>query len=166
MFDKNSLLQVYQSYNWCTWSSKNHYPYGSVSQWHFQVNCHGSKLATYVKVLILIILLFRYQKRLFTAFYSQINSQIKKQNSIIYLRVFVNYKHNNWAKQLLIAECAYNNAKNMSTGHIIFELNYRYYLRALFKDVTNSCLRSYSANKLVKKLRELIDFCYQNLFHA
>ena len=53
-----------------------------------------------------------------TAFYLQTDVQIKRQNSIIeaYLRAFVNFEQDDWARFLLIAEFAYNNAKNASTG--------------------------------------------------
>ena len=34
-----------------------------------------------------------------------------------YLQAFVNFKQNDWARLLLMAEFAYNNVKNASTGH-------------------------------------------------
>ena len=45
-----------------------------------------------------------------------------------YQKTFVNFKQNNQAKLLLMAEFAYNNAKNASTGHILFKLNCEYHL--------------------------------------
>lgn len=66
---------------------------------------------------------------------------------------------------MLIAEFAYNNAKNVSISHTRFELNYGYYPRISFKDKANLCLKSRFANKLAKELRELIEICCQNLFH-
>ncbi len=63
------------------------------------------------------------------------------------------------------AEFAYNNIKDANTGYIIFELNYKYHPRVFFGDETNSYSRSYSANKLGDKLRELIEICYQNLLN-
>ena len=45
----------------------------------------------------------------------------------VYLRAFINFKQNDWARLLLIAEFAYNNTKNASTGYMPFELNYGYY---------------------------------------
>ena len=65
-----------------------------------------------------------------------------------------------------MAEFAYNNAKNASTGHTLFELNCGYHPRVSFEKDVDSCSRSCSANKLVKELRELIEVCYQNLLHA
>ncbi len=51
------------------------------------------------------------------------------QNSTIeaYLRVFVNFKQNDWVRLFLIVEFAYNNTKNASTGHIPFDLNCGYH---------------------------------------
>ncbi len=59
------------------------------------------------------------QKKLFITFYSSINGQTKKQNSIIkpYLPAFINYKQNNWAKLYSITEFVYNNIKNTSMDH-------------------------------------------------
>ena len=65
-----------------------------------------------------------------------------------------------------MAEFAYNNAKNASTGHTPFELNCGFYPQVSFKDDVNPYSRSCFANKLAKKLRELMDICHQNLLHA
>ena len=53
-----------------------------------------------------------------------------------YLRVFVNYKQNNWARFLLMAKFAYNNVKNTNTGYTLFELNYGYYLCISYKKIS------------------------------
>ena len=60
----------------------------------------------------------------------QTDGQTKRQNSTleVYLWAFANFKQNDWARLLSIAEFAYNNAKNVSTSHTPFELNYGYYL--------------------------------------
>lgn len=52
---------------------------------------------------------------------------------------------------------AYNNANNASTGHTLFELNYGYYLRVLFKKDVNPRSKSCFANKLAEELKELIE---------
>ena len=62
-----------------------------------------------------------------------------------------------------MAKFVYKNAKNASTGHIFFELHYRYYFKALFEEDVNLCSRSCFIDKLVKELRELIKNCYYNL---
>ena len=64
-----------------------------------------------------------------------------------------------------MAEFAYNNAKNTGTGYILFELNCGYYLRVFFKEDIDSHSRSRFTKELVKKLKELIEFYCQNLFH-
>ena len=50
-----------------------------------------------------------------------------------YLWVFINFKQNDCAKLLPMAEFHYNNAKNASIGHMLFELNCGYYLQMLYK---------------------------------
>ncbi len=65
-----------------------------------------------------------------------------------------------------MAEFAYNNAKNASTGDTPFELNCGYHSKVSFKENTDPHSRSRSANKLAEKLRKLIEVCCQNLLHA
>ena len=108
------------------------------------------------------------KKRLFTAFYLQTDGQTKRQNSTMeaYLRAFVNFKLNDWARLLLMAEFAYNNAKNASTGHTPFELNCGYHPRVSYEDYINPCSKSKSADELSAKLWELMTVCQENLHHA
>ena len=84
----------------------------------------------------------------------------------IYLRALVNWEQNDYARLLPMAEFAYNNAKNASTGHTPFELNYGFHLWVFFKDDVDLHSRSRSANKLANKLRKLMNICQQNLLHA
>lgn len=65
-----------------------------------------------------------------------------------------------------MAEFTYNNAKNISTSHISFKLNYGYYPPASYKANVDSCSRSKSVNKLVTKLRKLMIVYRKNLQHA
>ncbi len=65
-----------------------------------------------------------------------------------------------------MAEFAYNNAKNTSTGHTSFEFNYGYYSKVSFEKNVDLQSRSRSANKLAKELRELMKVCCQNLLHV
>ena len=78
----------------------------------------------------------------------------------------MNWKQNDWAHLLLIAEFAYNNTKNTNTSHTCFELNCGFHQQVFFRDNVDPCSRSHSANKLVKELKELIDICQQNLLYA
>ena len=65
-----------------------------------------------------------------------------------------------------MAEFVYNNAKNASNNHTLFELNCSYHPRVFFKEDTNprSCLKT--ADKLVAELQELMTICQENLYHA
>ncbi len=65
-----------------------------------------------------------------------------------------------------MAEFAYNNAKNASTGHTLFELNCGYHPKVSFKEDIDPRSRSRSANKLAEELRELMEVCCQNLLYA
>ena len=55
-----------------------------------------------------------------------------------------------------MAEFAYNNAKNASTGHTPFELNCGYHPRISYKEDVNSHSQSKSIDKLLAELRELM----------
>ena len=83
-----------------------------------------------------------------------------------YLQAFVNFEQNDWARFLLMAKFAYNNAKNASTGHTLFELNCGYHPRMSYEDDVNSRSRSKTADKLSAKLRELMIVYCKNFYHA
>ena len=108
------------------------------------------------------------KRRLSTAFHPQTDRQTERQNSTMeaYFRAFVNFKQNDWARLLPMAEFAYNNAKNASTGHTLFELNCGYHFRMSYKDDVDPRSQSKSADKLVAELRELMIVCRENLHHA
>ncbi len=107
------------------------------------------------------------KQKLFTALYSQMNGQTERQISImeVYLRAFVNWEQDNWVRLLLMAEFAYNNPKNASTGHTFLVLHSGYHPRVSFEEDVDPHSRSCSANELAEKLRELMEACYQNLFY-
>ena len=65
-----------------------------------------------------------------------------------------------------MAEFAYNNAKNASTGYTPFELNCGYHPRISFEEDTNLRSRSKMAKQLSSELRELMTVCWENLYHA
>ena len=65
-----------------------------------------------------------------------------------------------------MAEFAYNNVKNASTGYTSFELNCGYHPRVFFEKDVDPHSKSCSANELAKKLRELMEIYCQNLLHA
>ncbi len=103
-----------------------------------------------------------------TAFHPQTDGQTERQNSMImaYLRVFVDYKQDDWARLLPMAEFAYNNAKNASTGHTPFELNCSFHSQASYEEEVDPRSKSKAADELATKLRELTTLCRENLQHA
>ncbi len=108
------------------------------------------------------------KKKLSTAFHPQTDGQSERQNSTMeaYLRALVNWEQDDWARLLPMVEFVYNNAKNASTGHTSFELKCGYHPRVSFEEDVDPRLRSRLANELAKELRELMEVCCQNLFHA
>ncbi len=108
------------------------------------------------------------KQKLSIAFHPQTDSQIERQNNTIeaYLKIFVNYKQNNWARLLLITEFAYNNVKNTSTVHTLFKFNYDYHFYVSYKKDINSCFKSKSVNELLTELQKLIIVYKENLHHA
>ena len=99
------------------------------------------------------------KRRLSTAFHPQTDGQTKRQNSTMeaYLRAFVNFEQNDWARLLPMAEFAYNNAKNASTGHTPFELNCGFHPRMSYEEDVDPRSQSKLADELSAELRELID---------
>ena len=83
-----------------------------------------------------------------------------------YFRTFVNFEQNDWARLLPMAEFAYNNAKNASTGHMPFELNYGYYPRISYEENVDPRCQSKLVDELSAELRELMIVCQKNFYHA
>ena len=83
-----------------------------------------------------------------------------------YLQAFVNFEQNDWARLLPMAEFAYNNAKNASTGHTPFELNCGYHPWMLYKKDVDPRSQSRLADEQLMELRELMIVCRENLLHA
>lgn len=81
----------------------------------------------------------------------------------VYPEAFVNHKQNDQIKWLLIAEFAYNNAKNTSTGHSPFEIICVFYPSASYKDDVDPLSKSKVADKLATELRELTTVYRDNL---
>ena len=65
-----------------------------------------------------------------------------------------------------MAEFAYNNAKNVSTGYTLFELNCGYYPRVSYEEDLNSRLKARTAESLSSEHQKLMTMCQQNLHHA
>ncbi len=62
-----------------------------------------------------------------------------------------------------MAKFAYNNAKNASTGHTPFKLNYGYHPRASYEEDIDPRSQSKSVDELATELRELMAVCRENL---
>ena len=65
-----------------------------------------------------------------------------------------------------MAEFAYNNAKNASTGFTPFELNCGYHPRVSYEEDLDPRSKSRIAEKLPSELQELLTVCQQNLHYA
>ena len=63
------------------------------------------------------------------AYYPQTDEQTECINQEIkqYLRVYVNFRQNNWSKWLSTAEFLYNNKVQTFAGHSLFFVNYGHY---------------------------------------
>ncbi len=70
----------------------------------------------------------------------------------VYLRAFINYEQNDWIRLFSITEFTYNNAKNVSIGHMPFKFNCGYYLRISYGKDINSLSKLQSADELLTKL--------------
>ena len=65
-----------------------------------------------------------------------------------------------------MAKFTYNNTKNTSISHMLFELNCGYHSRMLYKDDVNSHFQFKLEDKLLAEFRELMIVCRENLHHA
>ena len=65
-----------------------------------------------------------------------------------------------------MAEFAYNNARNVSTGFTLFELNCEYHPWVFYKENLDPCSQSKTVEKLSSKLQNLIGTCQQNLYYV
>lgn len=61
---------------------------------------------------------------------------------------------------------AYNNAKNTSISHTLFEFNCNYHSYVSHKNEVDLCLSFCLANKLAKKQSKLILIFWENLLHT
>ncbi len=68
--DKNSILQAYQSDDWCIGFSRNDYQYDHIPLPGFGVNCHISRLGIHIKIPIFVMLLPKYQAETLNGFSS------------------------------------------------------------------------------------------------
>ena len=65
-----------------------------------------------------------------------------------------------------MVQFAYNNAKNLSTGHTSFELICGYHPGISFEENIDLRSKSKSADKLSAELRDLMTICQENVYHT
>ena len=65
-----------------------------------------------------------------------------------------------------MAEFAYQNAKNTSTGHTSFELNCGYSPWVFYEEDLDPRSKLKTAEKLSFELQNLMTICQQNVYHA
>ena len=75
------------------------------------------------------------EMKLLAAFYLQTNKQTERTNQKLeqYLRMYINYRQNNWSKQLATIEFAFNNKIHTVTKSSPFKVNYGQELRMGFE---------------------------------
>ena len=105
------------------------------------------------------------KRRLLTAFHPQIDGQTERQNSTMeaYLRVFVNFKQNDWVRLIPMVEFTYNNTKNASTDHTPFELSCGYHPWISYEEEIDPRFQSKLADELSVELRKLMIVCRKSL---
>ena len=95
------------------------------------------------------------ESKLSTAFYPQTNGQIERVNQKLeqYLRMFINYRQEQWPNWLETAEFVYNDKVHLSTKILPFKANYGQDPRMGFKVRKKG--RYKGAEKFVIKMKEI-----------
>ena len=88
-------------------------------------------------------------------FYSQTDRQMERINQELeqYLRIFIDYRQEQWPDQLGMAEFAYNNKAYLSTKTLLFKVNYEQDPRIGFEVRRKGKYKG--AEKFVIKIREV-----------
>ena len=88
-------------------------------------------------------------------FYSQIDRQMERINQELeqYLRIFIDYRQEQWPDWLGMAEFAYNNKAYLSTKTLLFKVNYEQDPRMGFEVRRKGKYKG--AEKFVIKIREV-----------
>jgi len=105
-----------------------------------------------------------------TAFHPETDGQTERNNRTLeqILRIFVNYKQNDWDQHLIAAEFAYNNAKQASTGMSPFYLASGQDLITPASLLQPSALDTnvHSTNEFVEHMSTLIKMASEHLAEA
>ena len=94
------------------------------------------------------------EMKLSTAYHPETDRQMERTNQELkqYLRMYVNYRQNNWAKWLATAEFAFNNKVHTATRSSPFQVNYGREPRMGF-DIRKK-RKNEKAKKFVKEMKE------------
>ena len=108
------------------------------------------------------------KQKLSTTFHPQTDGQTQQQNSMIetYFQTFINFEQNDLTRLPPMAEFAYNNANNASTGYTPFKLNYSYHLHMFYKKHINPHSKLKLVEQLLSEPQTLMLVCYKNLHHT
>ena len=95
------------------------------------------------------------ESKLSTVFYPQTDGQTERVNQELeqYLRMFIDYRQEQWPEQLGTAEFVYNNKMHSSTRTLLFKANYRQDPRIEFKRRKKG--KYEGAEKFVEKIKEI-----------
>ena len=95
------------------------------------------------------------QTKLSTVYYSQIDGQIERINQELeqYLRVFINYRQEQWPEWLGTAEFVYNNKIHSATKTSLFKVNYSQDPRMEFEERRKKKFEA--AEKFVEKIKKI-----------
>ena len=95
------------------------------------------------------------ESKISIVFYSQIDRQMERINQELeqYLRIFIDYRQEQWPDWLGMAEFAYNNKAYLSTKTLLFKVNYKQDPRMGFEVRRKGKYKG--AEKFVIKIREV-----------
>jgi len=99
--------------------------------------------------------LLEIQIKLSTAYHSQTNRQMERVNQelVQYLRVFIDYRQEQWPDWLEIVEFAYNNKIHLAIKVLPFKVNYGQDLRMGFEGKRKG--RYETVEKFVEKIKKI-----------
>ena len=86
----------------------------------------------------------RAKRKFSTVFHSQTDEQTERQNAVLehYLRIYCNFKQNNWSELLFMTQFVYNNSKHSNIDQAFQEL-----LSEYVADLNNDFVSSFSREK-------------------
>jgi hypothetical protein len=103
-----------------------------------------------------------------TAYHPQSDGQTERVNQVLeqYLRVFCDYRQDDWNRLLPLAEFTYNNAQHTSTRVSPFLANYGFHPRCTLKVTVPTVGANPAAEEVVAKLRALHEQIREELTSA